>query len=918
MHIINNNKNSQQNKEPEALIKKSISLGGKTFIYYRPSSARKIPLKTTSNRGFMPSIKPHLNKVILEYESQLERDFLILLDHDPNCIDLQTQPVELSYNTKLGRQAKIYPDCWGLFSDGREYLFDVKAEEQLEKLISDENWRRRTEAVQEFCKKMNWKYQVITEKKIKCVRLDNIKDLLAAAKHYSLTKINRNIETFNTNLKKHLKTPKKFRELAKLLNLFTQLTLEEIYSLLKYKIYFNMLKIDWNKPLEETLITFEGENPSPIYSLTERSTIETESNISINNNKGRIFSVKDMKDYRERLELITPLINKFGNEAVRRDILKYCEVNNQPFYRTYKYYLLYKKEGTDGLIPRRNKKHNKSHLDERVETLLQESIYEWNHGEWQQIKAAYEEFSVKCHKLGLKPASYQTFRLRINSLPAVEIKGKFKPKTQSFISRGLNNTYSEGRYPGAVIQMDHTLLDIWLVDSFTKKAIGRPWLTLAIDVFSRSFWGFFLSFETPSQESITQAIISGLTPKERLCEWNIFESKLIKEGLNPYHYKYPCAGFPSIIQVDNGRDFRANLVKEFCMDLNITLEFRPIRTPEYGGFVESVWDTINDYIRGVKLPGRVFSLPKSRKSVKKPKFQAPPGYDPKKEAALTYDDFREVFFGFLVLRYSTEPKAHQIHSPNELWIDGLRGEKFQPMGGALRVLNSSEYNEFNFKAKITTSSVLSQKGFRYKNILYSSVWLREARKNKILEDGKRYDFKVSHWDIRYAHIINPINNEIEILEAYNYDGDDRLTNFILKGLGKKSGYKNFTISLNMIKTIKKILGKSQGNINDNLLIIDNINKKMFNKAKSNKKEQKLLEDLSKTKKGREKINAAKIIAQMDDEPIIIPRQEEESIFGKEAIDEMDDEEIIGYPTEWEVVKKEMNLLYFDEEEEDDI
>ncbi|MHA1232037.1 MAG: hypothetical protein ACTSRP_13215 [Candidatus Helarchaeota archaeon] len=60
-------------------------------------------------------------------------------------------------------------------------------------------------------------------------------------------------------------------------------------------------------------------------------------------------------------------------------------------------------------------------------------------------------------------------------------------------------------------------------------------------------------------------------------------------------------GLLAILEVDNGMDFRANLVKYFCMEQKITLEFKPIKTPEFGGFVESVWATINDGIRGVKL-----------------------------------------------------------------------------------------------------------------------------------------------------------------------------------------------------------------------------------------------------------------------------------------------------------------------------
>jgi hypothetical protein len=36
-----------------------------------------------------------------------------------------------------------------------------------------------------------------------------------------------------------------------------------------------------------------------------------------------------------------------------------------------------------------------------------------------------------------------------------------------------------------VVQIDHTLLDIILVDDLHRLSIGRPWITLAIDVFSR-------------------------------------------------------------------------------------------------------------------------------------------------------------------------------------------------------------------------------------------------------------------------------------------------------------------------------------------------------------------------------------------------------------------------------------------------
>ncbi len=45
----------------------------------------------------------------------------------------------------------------------------------------------------------------------------------------------------------------------------------------------------------------------------------------------------------------------------------------------------------------------------------------------------------------------------------------------------------------AYVQIDHTPLDIEIVDDEFREAIGKPHLTLAIDVFSRMIVGYYLS-----------------------------------------------------------------------------------------------------------------------------------------------------------------------------------------------------------------------------------------------------------------------------------------------------------------------------------------------------------------------------------------------------------------------------------------
>jgi transposase InsO family protein len=46
------------------------------------------------------------------------------------------------------------------------------------------------------------------------------------------------------------------------------------------------------------------------------------------------------------------------------------------------------------------------------------------------------------------------------------------------------------------VQIDHTRIDVVVVNEGDRLPIGRPWLTLAIDVASRVVLGFSVSLET--------------------------------------------------------------------------------------------------------------------------------------------------------------------------------------------------------------------------------------------------------------------------------------------------------------------------------------------------------------------------------------------------------------------------------------
>jgi putative transposase len=52
------------------------------------------------------------------------------------------------------------------------------------------------------------------------------------------------------------------------------------------------------------------------------------------------------------------------------------------------------------------------------------------------------------------------------------------------------------------VQIDHTVIDLIVVDDRDRQPIGRPYLTVAIDVYSRCLLGMVVTLEAPSSVSV--------------------------------------------------------------------------------------------------------------------------------------------------------------------------------------------------------------------------------------------------------------------------------------------------------------------------------------------------------------------------------------------------------------------------------
>ncbi|WP_245501704.1 transposase family protein, partial [Mesorhizobium sp. M2A.F.Ca.ET.067.02.1.1] len=144
-----------------------------------------------------------------------------------------------------------------------------------------------------------------------------------------------------------------------------------------------------------------------------------------------------------------------------------------------------------------------------------------------------------------------------------------------------------------VVQMDHTLVDVIVVDRQYRRPLQRPWLTLAIDVASRTVAGFYLTLEPPSTVSVALVIQPVVQPNE---------SWLAGLGIDA---EWPICGFPDAIHVDNAKEFRSRALRRGAEEYGIDLICRPVATPHCGGQIERLIGTMMGAVH--LLPGTTFS-----------------------------------------------------------------------------------------------------------------------------------------------------------------------------------------------------------------------------------------------------------------------------------------------------------------------
>lgn len=363
-----------------------------------------------------------------------------------------------------------------------------------------------------------------------------------------------------------------------------------------------------------------------------------------------LYSEEEWAEGQRRLAILKPLVAKPVRS--RSDVEALAAQAGVHFTTLYKWLKAYLISGhVSALVPAKaGRKVGTRMLTPEQEEVIRSSIEDkylsQDRGTAQDV---VEEVEKRCKRLRIGVPNHNTVRTRIRDLP----------KAATLRKRGLRDDARDqyqpirGAFPGAdhpysVVQIDHTPANVIVVDEVSRLPIGRPYLTLAIDVKTRMVVGLYLSMDPPS------AVAVGICLSQAICTKREYLATLGVGG------DWPVWGVMGKVHCDNAKEFRSRTLMLACEDYGIDLQYRMKKTPHYGGHIERLMGTAAKIFLG--LPGKTFSNPKQRK-----------GYDSEQKAAMTLREVEAYFVDYIVNKYHKGLHSALSMTPLAAWERGLLG-----------------------------------------------------------------------------------------------------------------------------------------------------------------------------------------------------------------------------------------------------
>ncbi|WEX12323.1 Mu transposase C-terminal domain-containing protein [Chelativorans sp. AA-79] len=370
-------------------------------------------------------------------------------------------------------------------------------------------------------------------------------------------------------------------------------------------------------------------------------------------------------------------------------------------------------------------------MEELIETAMRDT---YRRRERPTVSALHDRVCELCHRRGLIPPSWNAVRTRVDQ---ADLRALVRDREGARAARErFDPVVQEYRADHAlhIVQIDHTLVDLFIVDAVHRRPLQRPWLTLAIDIASRMVAGFYLTLENPSAASVALCVQHMVMPKE---PW--LEARNIQAA-------WPVFGLPDMIHVDNGKEFHGRALARGTAEHGIALEYRPVLRPHYGGHIERLIGTMMGAVH--LLPGTTSSNVAARGS-----------YDPQKHAAMTLDELEEWLALQIVGRYHAEIHSSLQLPPVSAWDDAVASRRH-----SLRLPHDRErflQDFLPFEERSIRRDGVHLFGLRYWDDVLSPWAGRSARRMRVRFDPRDLSCVFvegpdgTNWPVRFADLRRP-------------------------------------------------------------------------------------------------------------------------------------------------------------------
>jgi len=187
------------------------------------------------------------------------------------------------------------------------------------------------------------------------------------------------------------------------------------------------------------------------------------------------------------------------------------------------------------------------------------------------LYASWIKLKFSCENKGVVAPSYKTFAIAACLRDPYRQRLKRQGRRSAYALEPFHfelelKTPRHGDRPFEIGHIDHTGLDVELVCSRTGRVLGRPWMTLLIDAYSRRVPAVYLTFDPPSYRSCMMVLRECVRRHKRL---------------------------PQIVVVDGGKEFASTYFEALLANYQCTKKVRPGAKPRFGSLGERVFGVGN-------------------------------------------------------------------------------------------------------------------------------------------------------------------------------------------------------------------------------------------------------------------------------------------------------------------------------------